>query len=102
MQALRAQKKAARQAAKAQNADGQGSTEGRQAWIQLPTSVNSAQRARVHASAEASGLAHESIDTDKGRALRVGTPTLELVRKQRQGELYFRGYNPVIISGRCC
>lgn len=78
-QALRAQKKAAREAAKAVTSDHLDKQSEKHAWLQLPEAVTPAQRARVHASAEAAGLAHESIDTDRGRALRVGTPTLELV-----------------------
>lgn len=80
LQALRAQKKAAREAAKTHGSETQGHSAVRQSWLQLPTAVTAVQRARVHASAGAAGLSHESIDTDQGRALRVGTPTMELVR----------------------
>jgi predicted RNA-binding protein Jag len=75
VQAERAEKKAARQADKADR----GRATRTRCLLQLPAGLTPSQRARIHAVADARGLLHESSGEEPNRVLRVGHAACELV-----------------------
>jgi R3H domain len=75
MQVERAEKKAAKQAVKA---DKKASRLG-PALLQLPAAITPSQRARIHAAANFAGMLHKSSGEGDERVLSVGDETAELV-----------------------